>query len=69
MEERSEEMLDMYKSLGISGDVFSFGEDVAKELAPRFAEIDRVAEFNQLKVIRGMQQNRVSEACLYPSTG
>ncbi len=69
MNERSEEMLNMYQSLGISEDVVFFGESVVRELAPRFEEIDRVAEFNQLKVIRGMQQNRVSEACLYPSTG
>lgn len=36
---------------------------------PRFESIGKTAEYNQLKVIRAMQANRVSEACLYASSG
>ena len=32
-------------------------------LKERFREFDETAEYNQLKVIRAMQENRVSEAC------
>ncbi len=59
----------MYKELGISEDVLSFGEEIVNSLKPRFEEIDRIAEYNQLKVVHAMQKNKVSEACLHPSTG
>ncbi|MDE7428300.1 MAG: methionine gamma-lyase family protein, partial [Lachnospiraceae bacterium] len=38
-------------------------------LRERFDEIDRTAEFNQLKVVRAMQLAGVSEACLLGTTG
>lgn len=59
----------MYASLGISDKVYRFGKEILDSLAPRFAEIDRVAEYNQLKVIKAMQDNKVSEACLLGTTG
>lgn len=59
----------MYETLGISKEVWEFGEETARKLAPRFEKIDETAEYNQLKVIRSMQANRVSEACLYASSG
>ncbi|MGI6006933.1 MAG: aminotransferase class I/II-fold pyridoxal phosphate-dependent enzyme [Ruminococcus sp.] len=59
----------MYQSLGIDGDVYDFGESIWQELKKRFETIDETAEYNQLKVIRAMQENRVSEACLYSSSG
>ena len=58
-----------YQALGISRKVFEFGKQVRNELTDRFAEIDKVAEYNQLKVLQAMQENRVSEACLYGTTG
>lgn len=58
-----------YQALGISRKVFEFGKQVRNELIDRFAEIDKVAEYNQLKVLQAMQENRVSEACLYGTTG
>ena len=59
----------MYQALGIDGDVYEFGETICKTLKERFDKIDETAEYNQLKVIRAMQENRVSEACLYSSSG
>lgn len=58
-----------YAKMGISKPVYDFGENVLADLKTRFEEIDATAEFNQLKVLHAMQQNKVSEACLYGTTG
>ena len=50
----------MYEALGIGRPVSDFAEKILKELEPRFREIDETAEYNQLKVIRAMQEARVS---------
>ena len=42
---------EIYEQMGIEKPVFDFGEKIAKELEERFADIDAVAEYNQLKVI------------------
>ena len=63
------ERLELYESIGISPAVFQYGEDTVKKLADRFAEIDRVAEYNQAKVLVAMQRNRVSAACFAATTG
>ncbi len=60
---------ELYRSLGIEQTVYDFGEQIQRELKPRFEAIDDVAEYNQLKVIRAMQENRVSEACFASSSG
>ena len=60
---------DMYRALGISGEVYAYGEAVAEMLQSRFSEIDATAEYNQLKVLKGMQDQQVSEACLLGTTG
>lgn len=59
----------IYMDCGISREVFLFGEMIMESNKDRFEEIDRIVEFNQLKVIRAMQANRVSEACLLGTTG
>ncbi len=59
----------MYEALGISREVFEFGEKILKDLEERFKNIDENAEYNQLKVIKAMQDNKVSEACLLGTTG
>ncbi len=58
-----------YRALGISDEVFLFGEDMEESLADRFAEIDHTAEYNQLGVIRAMQECRVSTECFQSSSG
>ena len=60
---------EMYKEMGIDEKVFSFGQEIAESLKERFEEIDRVAEYNQLKVIKAMQDNRLAEAHLAWSSG
>lgn len=59
----------MYESLGISQSVYAYGEKILKKLEDRFAEIDKVAEYNQAKVIRAMQENRVNAGCFAATTG
>lgn len=58
-----------YQSMGISRAVYDFGERILAQLTERFAEIDAVSEYNQLKVLKAMQEARVSEACLQGTTG
>ena len=59
----------MYEKLGIRKEVWEFGEEILGTLTHRFEKIGQTAEYNQLKVIHAMQANRVSEACLYASSG
>ena len=60
---------EIFKSLGISAEVYDYGETILEGLKERFAEIDERAEYNQLKVLKAMQENQVSEACLLGTTG
>ena len=62
-------MKDLYARLGVSAQVFACGERIAEGLKARFAEVDRVAEYNQAKVIAAMQKNRVGSACFAATTG
>ena len=64
-----EELLELYNEMGISPRVYAYGEKVLDKLKDRFAEIDKVAEHNQAKVIAAMQKNRVSAACFAATTG
>ena len=59
----------MFQSLGISKEVYEYGETILKDLKTRFEEIDERAEYNQLKVLKAMQDNQVNEACLLGTTG
>lgn len=59
----------IYEELGISKEVYRYAEEVWNSLSGRWAQIDEVSEYNQLKVIRAMQKNQVSEACLLGTTG
>ena len=60
---------ELYREMGISGPVFRFGQQTLRALEERFREIDAVAEYNQLKVVRAMQKNRVSAEHFSGSTG
>jgi len=59
----------MYEELGISRKVLDFGSKIEKNLKSRFEEIDKNAEFNQMKVIKAMQDNRVSDIHFAATTG
>ena len=59
----------IYKSMGISDELFCLGEKILAGLEARFKEIDKTAEYNQMKVISAMQKNRVDATCFAESTG
>lgn len=63
------EITNLYREIGISTPVLEFGTKVEKELKDRFDAIDKTAEYNQLKVIKAMQDNRVSAACFNYASG
>ena len=60
---------EIYKTLGVSGEVLAYGEKILETLRPRFAEIDARAEINQAKVLAAMQKNRVNATHFAASTG
>ncbi len=64
-----ENILEMYGELGVSPAVYQYGEAALTKLQERFAVIDQIAEYNQAKVLKAMQRNRVSAACFAATTG
>ena len=62
-------MNNIYKDMGISDEVFAFAQTALESLKPRFEQIDVIAEANQMKVLKALQECQVSEACLMGTTG
>ena len=60
---------DFLKKFGLSDRAIELGEKYEKELEERFKKIDETAEYNQLKVIKAMQDNRLSDIHFASSTG
>ena len=52
---------EVFRSFGLSDETIALGEKYEAELKERFEEIDKTAEYNQLKVIKAMQENRLSD--------
>ncbi len=65
----NDEMYKMYENMGLSRKVLDMCLPVEESLKERFSEIDRIAEYNQLKVLSAFRKNQVSEAHLGSSTG
>ena len=63
------ELIKMYGELGISEKVLNYGREIEKSLHDRFETIDKTAEYNQLKVIKAMQEARVSDIHFAGTTG
>ncbi|MCR5628320.1 methionine gamma-lyase family protein [Eubacterium sp.] len=59
----------IYLSMGIEKKVYDFGENILKSLEERFKKIDKVAEYNQLKVINAFQKNKVADVHFNGSSG
>lgn len=59
----------MYQELGISSKVLEFGKAIEEELKERFEKIDETAEYNQMKVLKAMQDCRVSDIHFAATTG
>ena len=59
----------IYEQIGISKEVYEFGEKILDTLKTRFEEIDKTAEYNQLKVVSAMHKNRVNATHFAATTG
>ncbi|HHU74787.1 MAG TPA: hypothetical protein GXZ28_09250 [Clostridiales bacterium] len=65
----TKELKESYQSLGIDPKVYDFCMEAEEALKERFASIDKIAEFNQLKVLKAMQENRLSDIHFAATTG
>lgn len=61
--------MEIYNDFGIQKEVYDFGEKILNDLEARFKAIDKNAEYNQLKVIRAMQEANVDAECFNASSG
>ena len=64
-----EELERQYKELGIDEKVLNYCSEIECELTGRFTGIDRIAEYNQAKVLKAMQDNRLSDIHFAATTG
>ena len=62
-------MQSIYSQFGISEQVLRYAEPVLTSLKERFQEIDETAEYNQLRIIKAMQDAHIGEANLKGTTG
>jgi cystathionine beta-lyase family protein involved in aluminum resistance len=59
----------IYNELGIEQKVLDYCAIIEIELEERFKKIDKTAEFNQLKIIKSMQKNRLSDIHFAATSG
>ena len=65
----TDKLKEYYLQLGIDEKVYNFCSEVEANLKDRFEEIDKIAEQNQIKVIKAMQEARFAEEHLGGTTG
>ncbi len=64
-----EELTQIYGRMGLSPAVIAIGKKTEEKLRDRFREIDERAEYNQMKVLKAMQDCRVNAGHFAPSSG
>ena len=64
-----EELLSIYSEMGISPAVYAYADKVLDHIKDRFAAIDKIAEYNQAKVLRAFHKNRIAATCFAATTG
>jgi cystathionine beta-lyase family protein involved in aluminum resistance len=65
----SSKLDEMYNQMKIEPSIIAFCSRIEMGLKDRFEEIDKIAEFNQLKVLKAMQDNKVSDVHFAATTG
>lgn len=55
--------------IALSERVLSLAREAQAEVAPQFAAVDEIAEYNSRKVLAAFQAHRVAEACFAGTTG
>lgn len=64
-----EQLRTLYRDLKIDHNILTYCEKIESTLKERFEQIDQVAEYNQLKVLKAMQDNRLSDMHFAATTG
>ena len=64
-----EQLLELYQQMGISPAVYAYGEKTLDRIRSRFDAIDKIAEYNQAKVLSAFQKNRIAATCFAATTG
>lgn len=59
----------MYEELGIKKELISLAEEVEQELTKTFKEVDKIKEYNSIKVLKAFQKNRISDMHFGSATG
>lgn len=59
----------IYNELNIDQKIISYCAKIEEKIKERFQAIDTIAEYNQLKVLKAMQDNRVSDIHFAATTG
>lgn len=59
----------MYEIFGISNKLENLANDIENEIKPQFEKIDKICEFNSIKVLNAMQNCHLSGMHLNTSTG
>lgn len=62
-------LTEQYENLGISKEVYEYGAKIEEALKERFERIDHIAEYNQMKVLKAMQEHHVSAECFNTTSG
>lgn len=59
----------MYQQFGISDKIINLSKEVEKEVEPVFEKIQKVCEYNSLKVLKAFQDNKISDMHFNQTTG
>lgn len=62
-------ILEMYDFFNINESNFEYSKKIEQELEKEYTKLDKIKEFNQLKVLRAMQKARLSDIHFASSTG
>lgn len=63
-------MINIYnEEYGISDETIKLVDEIEEKLADKFREIDKIREYNEIKVIKAMQSERLSQAHFSDSSG
>ena len=69
MDNLNKEIQKQYERMGINSDVLNISDEIINDLSQRFQKIDKIAEYNQLKVVSALQKNKVAEEHFNTTTG
>lgn len=59
----------MYEKFGISKEIEEISKKVEEQIKPQFEQVDKIHEYNSIKVLQAMQECRLSQMHLNTSTG